>query len=689
MTATAALPPAWEIRSELPGRLRLAWEPLRHSPALRRRCSQVLTACHWLEGFRLNRLAGSLSVCFPQDRRAEVTGLLAKALASPLHGSEDHPAAARPPGRSAPPVLRHGALCALVAGLDLWLGLPALLINGTAALLTLPLLLRALEQLQRQPPRLTDALDVGFSALLLGQGLGREALLDQVLEDSSLLLQRLGDQAPKTRMQQDLLIRLGDQVHLQPVEGAGSLPLAAVQAGDRLRLGPGTPVLLPLEVQEGVLGVIRPGGRGIWSPHQVGPSQRLEPGWLVLSGEGVARVERSFREDPHYHLTSGLPTPPSADSWRQRLLHLHFHLLEPLLLVLGGTWALGGATERAMAAFQFNPLSDWQTSQMALRLATQADLRLHGLHLAHPQVLVDLARLDRLLVSPGCLDRLARLAPKEQRAPQGGWPPGDLLRLLASVQCHLLDQQQAPDWFAGFSEALDPWPLRHVTCLPEPQGWQVELEDGRQVSLTHPSLPADRQRVDILEVRQGEVWLGSILLERETDPTWQQVCQQLTQMGIEVVPLDPSDDAEGDEATWRLDAVTALQEQGLVVAWLGDGAVDIPAMARAEVAIGLTFAESNLLPAPPFDLMLGDDPLWLPRLVTLSRKLARTSTLNLWLIGLTHAVSSVATAGLAISPLQTVLLADLPLLLAELHNRQAPTRPPPAHLAPLMRPSQS
>jgi thiamine phosphate synthase YjbQ (UPF0047 family) len=55
-------------------------------------------------------------------------------------------------------------------------------------------------------------------------------------------------------------------------------------------------------------------------------------------------------------------------------------------------------------------------------------------------------------------------------------------------------------------------------------------------------------------------------------------------------------------------------------------------------------------------------------LVVLSRSLQRTADGNAVLIGLTHVLASVATAGLAISPLQTVLLADIPVLLAELRN---------------------
>ena len=57
-----------------------------------------------------------------------------------------------------------------------------------------------------------------------------------------------------------------------------------------------------------------------------------------------------------------------------------------------------------------------------------------------------------------------------------------------------------------------------------------------------------------------------------------------------------------------------------------------------------------------------------PLRVVLSRSLKRTADDNALMIGLTHLLSSVATAGLSISPLQTVLLADIPLLLAELRS---------------------
>ena len=57
VTEVSAAVPPWQIRSELPGRVRLHCLGLAESEALRRHCRTVLTGCHWLEGF-LGRLGG-------------------------------------------------------------------------------------------------------------------------------------------------------------------------------------------------------------------------------------------------------------------------------------------------------------------------------------------------------------------------------------------------------------------------------------------------------------------------------------------------------------------------------------------------------------------------------------------------------------------------------------------------------
>ncbi|MBM5817348.1 MAG: hypothetical protein FJ083_12425, partial [Cyanobacteria bacterium K_Offshore_surface_m2_239] len=327
MVASAAHTPPWEIRSELPGRLRLSWEALRHSPELRRQCDLALTACHWLHGYRINGLAGSLCLRFPEARRADLPHLLKAALApdpSPVPkelestdpeglalalnstlnpGRKEEPV--RPGGltsarvlQAQPLLLRHGSLCALALGLDLWLGLPALLVNGAAAVLTLPLLAHVWRELRERPPRWTELLDVGFSAVLLRQGLGREVLVDHALEDGGDWLQRVSaEERSREQAGLDVLRRLGSQVRVSLEADRDPVPLAAVRVADRLRLRPGLPVFLAMTLVEGGVAVIRPGGRGLWEPRAVKPGDRLEPGWLVVQGVGIGEVLCAFAED--------------------------------------------------------------------------------------------------------------------------------------------------------------------------------------------------------------------------------------------------------------------------------------------------------------------------------------------------------------------------------------------------------
>jgi hypothetical protein len=209
-----------------------------------------------------------------------------------------------------------------------------------------------------------------------------------------------------------------------------------------------------------------------------------------------------------------------------------------------------------------------------------------------------------------------------------------------------------------------------VACLENGRGWRLDLPEGRQRTIRLAPPDPDPLAADILEVWDGDTRLGEVLLERRPDALWEEVADHLERLGIAVVPLE-APETDDDDITWRLDAVTTLRRQGRVVAWLGDDLADLPAMTQADVAIGLRLQNSNLLPLTLFDVTIGEDPRWLPRLVGWSRELERVSKANLWLIGLTHGLSSLATAGLAITPFQAVLLADLPLLVAALNNRRA------------------
>ena len=661
-----AASPIWEIRSELPGRVRLRCSALAESEALRRHCRTVLTGCHWLEGFRINPIAGCLSLSFPSKRRDGLDPLLELALTLP-HGFTALQDLSQSPPRSQRS-LRHAAFCAGLLGVDWLVGVPLLVLQGATALLMLPVLVELLRTLRQRRSVPVEALDLGFSAVLLQQGLPSEALMDLALDDGSKLLQDVSHHELSRADYRNLITRLAEQETVRTAPDGIAQPIGQLHQGARIHLQAGDPLFVPCRITRGELVAINRQLTGDWHPHQYNRGDALEPGCLVLSGTAELEVLQAFADCPLFQLP---PPPPTRGNELARLAGQR--LINPLLFALGSFWALRGASEQALAAFQFNPINDWDTSRNANRLAAATELRLHGINVANPNVFGDLGRIQRLLVSHSCAERLHQIKLSEELAPKSKLRRGDLMRILAGVQQYLVQDNTVSLWNAQLENVIDAVPVKRLQLHDlNAEGWQVDLEDGRRLQVVKggerkPAGLSAAVVVEPLEVREGKQCLGWVSIQRTPNQSWEQVHQQLEQLGIAVTVVGRSVD-DPTEANQRLQQVEAYQAQGERVGYLGDVIHDLPALARADVAIGLDFDEAGLLTNKLCDLSLSRDPHWLPRLVVLSRSLKHTADGNAVMIGLTHVLSSLATAGLAISPLQTVLLADIPLLLAELRN---------------------
>ena len=661
-----AASPIWEIRSELPGRVRLRCSALAESEALRRHCRTVLTGCHWLEGFRINPIAGCLSLSFPSKRRDGLDPLLELALTLPrgFTALQDLSQSTPRSQRS----LRHAAFCAGLLGVDWLVGVPLLVLQGATALLMLPVLVELLRTLRQRRSVPVEALDLGFSAVLLQQGLPSEALMDLALDDGSKLLQDVSHHELSRADYRNLITRLAEQETVRTAPDGIAQPIGQLHQGARIHLQAGDPLFVPCRITRGELVAINRQLTGDWHPHQYNRGDALEPGCLVLSGTAELEVLQAFADCPLFQLP---PPPPTRGNELARLAGQRF--INPLLFALGSFWALRGASEQALAAFQFNPINDWDTSRNANRLAAATELRLHGINVANPNVFGDLGRIQRLLISHSCAERLHQIKLSEELAPKSKLRRGDLMRILAGVQQYLVQDNTVSLWNAQLENVIDAVPVKRLQLHDlNAEGWQVDLEDGRRLQVVKggerkPAGLSAAVVVEPLEIREGKQCLGWVSIQRTPNQSWEQVHQQLEQLGIAVTVVGRSVD-DPTEANQRLQQVEAYQAQGERVGYLGDVIHDLPALARADVAIGLDFDEAGLLTNKLCDLSLSRDPHWLPRLVVLSRSLKHTADGNAVMIGLTHVLSSLATAGLAISPLQTVLLADIPLLLAELRN---------------------
>lgn len=692
---------AWTVASDLPGRLRVRSEDLVASPLLRHHCKLVLTSCHWLHQFRINPLAGSVCIAYPQHRRRELHGVLEHALT--LASAEDDLTALPPApftGARVRRTLVHGAACLALISLESALAVPTLVMVGLTSVLLLPLARDVLTQVKRR--RLTvETLELSFSGVLVSQGLTAEALLDLAIGDAVDVAQSAVEREALDLDADHLLQRLSERATLEAIDADGQVQrrlLRDVEIGSTIRIDRREHCLLSARLINGDLIVVNRLVDGDWRPKRLLQGDLLEPGALVISGVAEARIEHCIQTDPAYallrdHSAKAQHAPTGAERWLNR----YKHVMPPLLLSLGGVLLSVGSTEAALASFQFNPLSDWEEQKLATQLTTIADLNLHHLRIRKAAAIEAIGRIRHLVISRSCLDRIGGIQVREQIHNPAQTPPGSLVQLLAGIQHWICGTDGTSIWSRQLQNVANPVAVEHVEIRKLFEGWTITGRDGRCWQLLQQAMvPGERCHTHLnpLEVWQDDKLLGTVDLLSEPDQHWRDTCRCLRDLGVEIHLVSAEEVERLDEiaialdideqhrygscsAGDRLDLVRRLQQQGEMVGYVGYVLHDLPAQAQADVSVGLDVDDDSRYLANICDLSLGADALWLPRLISISRSMHRACNQNFSLLGATQLISSLATAAGLIAPLQTVLLGDVPLLLAELNNLlalQAPRR---------------
>jgi Cu+-exporting ATPase len=134
----------------------------------------------------------------------------------------------------------------------------------------------------------------------------------------------------------------------------------------------------------------------------------------------------------------------------------------------------------------------------------------------------------------------------------------------------------------------------------------------------------------------SQLGLRSVLLTGDNEPTARAIAGELgiAEVIAEVLPQD------------KAATVARLQEQGKVVAMVGDGVNDAPALARADLGISIGGGADASIEASDLTLVSGD-PLLAATAIRLSRATLRTIKQNLaWAFGYNLAALPLAAAGL-------------------------------------------
>ena len=692
----------WTVRSNLPGRLRLICQELVDSSLLRHHCAVTLTSCHWLQGFRINSLQGSVVVRFPDHRREDLILLLEEALSLPTLDDElvaplAHLRAGQwrdnPAGRLA---IRHGATCGLILLAEVLFPVPLAVMTGAALIALVPLVKEVWHEWHHKRILPAEALELAFSGALISRGLGGEALLDLAIGDASDALESLvTDEDEFHAESMELVDRLGNLVTLELVDSdRESCRLREARAGDHYRVDLHSHVFLESKVVEGEIVVLNRLVDGDWRPRRRRAGDHVHPGAFLIKGHGVLEVLQELGSHHTYQVPLAVEESKLHVSRVEEGLETYNRVMTPVLLGLGGLWIWLGAVERALGVLQFNPVHDWETSNISSRITAMASLRLHGIHLNDPDALMALGRVKHVVISRSCLDRMGGIQVREHLHKGCSWKKGDLVRFLAGVQDYLLDNDDVPIWSDQLHHVNKPMSVAHVDIQELLKGWEVKLADGRKVLLKEQPQPINsvpQTHLDPLEIWEDENLIGYVELITQPSECWIGVCEALEEMGVNVhvvgvdnyprmlelvkpLGINHVEHLYGDfHANDRLELVRDLQRNGDGVAYLGYVLHDMPALSQADVSIGIEVDADSIFTAGICDVVIGPDVHWLPRIIQMSRRLDSTATSNFGLIGGTNLLAAVAATAAWINPLTTVLLSDLPLLLAEIRNITALT----------------
>ena len=228
-----------------------------------------------------------------------------------------------------------------------------------------------------------------------------------------------------------------------------------------------------------------------------------------------------------------------------------------------------------------------------------------------------------------------------------------------------------------------PWTVTDFEAVPG-QGIRGRL-DGIEHSLGRfmdHETPAEAGEGDGIRVelrREGEL-LGRILIEDRDRESVESTLSALRERGVEHVALLTGDRTRAAEALGRrlgvdeiraellpedkLSAIEDLERTYGVVAMVGDGVNDSPALARASVGIAMGVAGSDTALESADVALMGDDLDRLPYLLELSRRARRVIRQNIAAALLVKAVLVVGVPLGWVSLIAAVIVGDLGVSLA-------------------------
>ena len=493
----------------------------------------------------------------------------------------------------------------------------------------------------------------GWSLVVLAASVGEEMYLEVAAVVTALiLLGRWLETRARSRAGAAMraLLELGAKEARVLRDGEEVLvPAAEVQVGDRFVVRPGDKVATDGVVEAGESALDQSLLTGESVPVEVGPGASVAGATINTYGRLVVRATHVGADTALAHIGRLVAQAQAGKAPVQRLADRISAVFVPVVIAIGAVTLVGWLAAGESAAFAFEaavsvliiacPCALGLATPTALMVGTGRGAQL-GILIRGPEVLEQTRRVDTVV-----LDKTGTVTEGRMRL-ENGLPP-DVLRLAGAVEAaseHPVAQAVAAAARERFGTLP---PVTEFRSLPG-RG-VVGLVEGRRVEIDRDGVRIDGDEAGRLVVRDTvkptsaaavrelrDLGLEPVLLTGDADETARRVAAEV---GIERVVAEVLPDGKAAE-------IRRLQSEGRVVAMVGDGINDAPALAQADLGLAIGTGTDVAIEASDLTLVSGDLRA-AGDAIRLARRTLRTIKGNLfWAFAYNVAAIPLAVAGL-------------------------------------------
>jgi Cu+-exporting ATPase len=439
-----------------------------------------------------------------------------------------------------------------------------------------------------------------------------------------------------------------------------AVPVAELRVGDLFVVRPGEKIATDGTVAEGSSAVDRSLLTGESTPVETGPGDEVIGATVNLDGRLVVRATRVGADTAFAQIGRLVEEAQSGKAPVQRLADRVSAVFVPAVIVLSAATLAGWLATGAGAGEAFTaavavlviacPCALGLATPVALMVGTgrgaQLGILIRGPHILEQTRKVDTIVLDKTgTVTEGRLE-LAGVALLD------GAGRGEVLRLAGAVE----SASEHPVARAVVRAARD-----EVGELPAVESFRSEPGIGVSGVVEGHRVTVGRSAQGI-EVEWGGVPRARLEVRDVVKPTSTEAVRELEGLGLEPVLLtgdsgDPAARVAAEVGIHRVLAavdpagkaaeIERLQAAGKVVAMVGDGVNDAPALARADLGLAIGTGTDVAIEASDLTLVSGDLRAAVDA-IRLARRTLRTIEGNLfWAFAYNVAALPLAVAGLA------------------------------------------